>query len=101
MPLAAYAATRLGCTQAGKSAHWASRAGKWRTAVRISPLKSRAAKASRTSWTRVIAVDVTALRTASNSDITSPLERPQVRRPEFRLVRLLFAHGSTGRFAAQ
>src|SRR6266704_4955910 len=91
MFLAAYAAARSGWTQAGKSAHWAARAGKWRIAVRISPVRSREAKVFSTSWTRVIAVVRPALRTASDSGIQSP----------FPLIRFLFANATTGRLPAQ
>src|SRR5712691_5289375 len=91
MFLAAYAEARSALTQAGKSAHCASRAGKWRIAVRISPEWSREAKVSSTSWTRVIAVVRPALRTASDFGIQSP----------FPVIRFLFANATTGRWVAE
>src|SRR6266705_1060667 len=90
MPLAAYAVVRSRCTQAGKSAHWASRAGKWRTAVRSSPEWSREARVSSTSCTRVIAALPFAARTARECDMG-----------EASAIRLFFANVNTRRFAVQ
>src|ERR1700687_5652696 len=85
-----YAARRSAFSQAGNSAHCASRAGNRRTEVTISPVTSRCTKASRTSLTRVIEVDCLAAWTASDSDKGLPP-----------MIRLLFAQASTRKQATQ
>src|SRR6202140_5517291 len=74
MPLALYAARKSARTQAGNGAHCAARAGKYRTAVKISPSRSRKAKPSSTSRTRVIDEESAAVRTAKDSGIDRPPE---------------------------
>src|SRR5450755_1640514 len=72
MCLALYAARKSSRTHAGNSAHCAGRAGKLRTAVSVSPSRSRSAKPSSTSRTRVIDDDSAAMRTARDSGIIGP-----------------------------
>src|ERR1700686_4266159 len=72
MPLALYAARKSARTQAGNGAHCAARAGKCRTAVKISPSRSRRAKPSSTSRTRVIDEVSATVRTAKGSGIIRP-----------------------------
>src|SRR6266566_3960897 len=80
MPFAAYAAARSACTQEGTSAHSASRAGKWRTAVKISSaaspkvspqvwLDAPDAKESSTSYRRAASAELAARLTASEWDM--------------------------------
>src|SRR5207253_11491021 len=75
---------RAGWTQAGQYAHSAARAGNLRTAVSISPLRSRSENVVKTSFTREIVVSarrdaicacpatVSLVLTANNSPTAPP-----------------------------
>src|SRR2546422_1646934 len=95
MPFAAYAAARSACTQDGTSAPSASRAGKWRTAVKISSaaspevspqawLDAPDAKESSTSYSRAASAEPAACLTAREWDMEGSSR-----------FRLMFAEGST------